>query len=226
MALLLLLHPLPLLGAAAPETEVPADEPARPEQVTFARLENGDLQLGEIRLNRRARELSFPATLLRLSSGVLEVLIATPVGRLHESLLRTDASPLHLQTMLFLLDLKNGPRKPDADGKQGAILDIDIEWQTEDGQTKREAVETWVRDTRRDAVMERVGWVFVGSPVYEGEFVAEITGNLVLLYSVGDTVLDFPDPAGDDDTVFIAAERKTHPGGGTDVRVILTPRQP
>lgn len=196
-----------------------ADAPVRCEE-----LANGDIRLGEVLLHRRTREISFPAA-VNLSKGILEVLIATPGGRLHESLLCSPARPLHLQTLLYLLDLHNGPRLPDAEGRQGAILDIDLEWRDADDKPVREPVEQWVLDQRTHEPMQRHGWVFVGSAIADGVFLADAEGNLVITYSPAATVLDIPDVAGNDDTMFIINESKARPREGTALRVILSPRK-
>ena len=199
------------------------NDPDQP--VAVKRLPNGDVEMGGITLHRKTMELSFPAV-FNLGYGSLEVLIATPVGRLHESLFRAPIKALHLQTMLYLLNLKNGPRSAAETGNQGAIVDIDVEWSRADGTTVREAIEEWVTDAHAEGPMKRVGWVFVGSSIAEGEFTADAAGNLALLYSLGDTILDMPHEAGDDDTVFAVNEKKKAPGNGADVRIIITPRDP
>ena len=187
------------------------------------RLPDGDLILGGIRVHRRERRLSFPAE-INQNSGILEVLIATGRGRLHESLLRTEIDPLHLQTLLYLLGLENGRRMAGGVTSQGHLLDIDIEWSPPEGNRVAEPVEAWVTDTRTGVPMRRLGWVFVGSVFRGGVFQATEAGNVAVTYSVDDTVLDVPDPAGDDDTIFICNERKKRPGVGETVRVVLTPR--
>lgn len=201
----------------APGAGMPAKPPA------LERLPNGDIRMGEITLHRQARELSFPAT-LNLNQGVLEVIIATPEGRLHEALLYTKARAIQIQTMLYLLDLKNGMRVA-ADGKpQGDLVDLDIEWQGKDGKPVREPIEHWILDNRTKKSMDRVGWVFIGSSFMDSVCLADAEGNIVINYSVGNTVLDIPDRAGDDDTLFTVNDQKTEPGKDAAVRVILTPR--
>ena len=205
-----------------------ADKPAQPAPATPAgegaleRLPNGDIRLGKITLHREAGELSFPAV-LNLDAGVLEVLIATPIGRLHESLLRTEASAFHLQTLLYLIGLKNGPRLPDAEGRQGDRVNLDIEWQRADGTAVREPIEQWIWNDKTSATMQRIGWVFVGSKMGDGKFLADVEGNLALTYSVGSTVLDLPDATGDDDTVYVVNTKKKEPAKDAAVRVIVKP---
>jgi len=200
----------------------PADQPAAAEAPMLERLPNGDVRLGQVLLHREAGEISLPVV-INLDAGPLEVLIATPIGRLHESLLRTEARAFHLQTLLYLLGLKNGPRRPDAEGRQGDLVNLDIEWARADGSRAREPIEAWIRDMKTGAAMKRIGWVFVGSKIRDGEFLADIEGNLGLTYSVGSTVLDIPDASGDDDTVYVVNDARKEPAKETAVRLIITP---
>jgi len=193
--------------------------------VAWKRYPNGDLELGCIRLHRKEMTLSFPAQ-VNMVEGELEVLIASPTGRLHESLFRTEAVPLHLQTMLLLLGLRNGPRLPDAKGRQGDLVDIDVEWTDHDGRVHRDPIEEWIMDRRRHGPMRRIGWVFTGSAIQNGRFLPNIEGNLVLLFSSGETVLDIPDPESIDDTLFtVNSKRARAAGDDAKVRIIVIPRR-
>ncbi|MFA4945692.1 MAG: YdjY domain-containing protein, partial [Lentisphaeria bacterium] len=208
----------PKLGAPPPSPAAPTPPSAAASPDLPERLPNGDIRLGGITLHRETREISFPAN-LQLAFGTLEVLIARrPEGRLHETLLATDARPIHLQTLLILLGLTNGSRLATGGSQpQGDLLDINVEWQKPDGTLVREPVENWVRDNRTNAPMKRLGWAFVGTTFTtyqdaDGTAVttpdADAEGNLVLTYSSGSTILDSPDPASDDDTLFTVNDGK------------------
>ncbi|OGV83631.1 MAG: hypothetical protein A3K19_07650 [Lentisphaerae bacterium RIFOXYB12_FULL_65_16] len=224
--------PAPAAAPATANAPAPADAatapPAAPAQaaapVDFERLPNGDVRLGGITLHRATGEISFPAV-LNLQSGVIEVIVSLPDGRLHESLLKTEVKALHLQTLLLLANLKNGPRIRDENGNQGDIGDLDLEWKDKDGKAVREPIEEWIVDTHTGKPMTRYGWAFVGSAVVDGIFQADAACNLVINYSVADTVLDIADKSGEDDTLYVGNDQKTVPGKDAPVRVIITPRQ-
>ena len=63
------------------------------------RLDDGNLQVGDIVVRVAKGELAFPAR-FELQEGALEVVIAKPNGRLHETLLVTPCSALQIQTLL------------------------------------------------------------------------------------------------------------------------------
>ncbi|MFW6413859.1 MAG: YdjY domain-containing protein [Verrucomicrobiota bacterium] len=210
-------------------------------------LPGGDLKLGDIILHRDTKTISFPAE-MNLRKGPLEVLIATSRGRLHESLLETDIRPLHLQTFLYLLGLDNGARMPsghdaeepegssphqdtsassreaDEEEGQGDLVDLDIRWE-EDGKTRTRPIEEYIINTHEDRTMKRHGWVFVGSSVKDGKFLADIEGNIALTWSIGSTVLDIPAEEGIDDSVYAADPDAGAPEVGDEVTVIITPRK-
>ncbi len=215
--------PFAAAEAATPSSAAAAQAEGKPTPA-FEKMPDGNIKFGEFLLMPQAREIQFPAR-INMDRGPLEVLIATEIGRLHESVLRTEASPFQLQTLLYLLGLNNGPRLPNQAGQQGDLVDIFLEWRTPDDDTvARAPVEEWVIDTRNGQTMARRGWVFVGSSVQDGVFIAETTGNLVLLFSIGDTILDTVDPDSDDDTLYIMNDKK-QPGKDTAVTVIITPRK-
>ncbi|MFA5203602.1 MAG: YdjY domain-containing protein [Lentisphaeria bacterium] len=187
------------------------------------KLPNGDVRIGRVTVHPATREVSFPAV-YNLKQGILEAVVATPEGRLHESLLRTEARPIQLQTALILLGLRNGARLPGGPVAQGDLVDMDLEWRRPDGTLARAPVEQWIYDNGARKSSPRFGWVFTGVTFTNGVANAEIEGNLVINYSVGDTVLDLPDAAGADDTRFVVDSDRKELAVGTPVRVILKPR--
>lgn len=216
-----------VLPCSAEENAPPPAPAAKPAALgtshyPFEKLPNGDLRLGSIMVHPATREISFPG-IICLSSGILEVVIATPTGRLHETLVSSDISPLQLQAMLYLLGYGNGPRMPDSTGRQGDLLDIELAWTDAAGVSHREPVEKWIKDMRIGTASKPLGWAFVGSTVQDGEFLAEVEGNIAVNYSVASTILDIPDPDSLDDTIFVVNEEMTGPGKDASVTVILKP---
>ena len=211
----------PFGGPPPPPAVPPGAKPTPIPEVV--KLPNGDVRVGLVTVHPATHELSFPAT-YNLRQGILEVLIATPEGRLHESLLRSAARPLQLQTALILLGLRNGARLPGGTVPQGDIVDLELEWRRPDGALARLPVEQWIHDTKTNQPSARFGWVFTGVTFTNGVANAEIEGNLVVNYAVGDTVLDLPDAAAGDDTRFVVNTDQAGLKVGDAVRVILKPR--
>lgn len=194
----------------------------RPPEAKPVRLDDGRIQLGQCLYDPKRSEVSFPAE-LNLAIGTLEVLIATPRGRIHEALLLSDASPYQVQLMLLLAGARNDAKA--ADGQVGQIVDVDVEWRGDDGILRREPVENFLSDTRRiNRSPPRMGFHFTGSEVVEGVLQAEGAGNIALLYNRPDSVLNCADRDAVKDVIFGANPRRLKPGLGAGVRVILSLR--
>ena len=68
---------------------------------------------------------------INMDEGAIEYLAVAPGGKTHESLLRVDVRPLHLQVALLMLDLepKNVLKfQGDPATPQGAPVEIKVRW--------------------------------------------------------------------------------------------------
>src|SRR5687768_2507208 len=68
-------------------------------------LGEGRLQIGAVTIDSKQKSLTFPA-LVNMTTGLVEYLVVTTGGKVHESLLRTDSEPFHIHTAMLLLGLK------------------------------------------------------------------------------------------------------------------------
>ncbi|MEN9359456.1 MAG: hypothetical protein RL095_991 [Verrucomicrobiota bacterium] len=194
----------------------------RPPDERPVRLEDGRIRLGKCLYDPQRQEISFPGE-MNIAEGTLEVLIATPRGRLHEALLLSEASPYQIQLMLLLAGARNDVKTPD--GVQGQLIDIDVEWRGDNGEIHREPVENFLADTRRAMrAPPRLGFRFTGSEVVDGVVQAEGAGNIALLYSRPDSVLNCADRDAGKDVIFEANPRRLKPGIGAGLRIILRMR--
>ena len=82
--------------APAPE-EAPREVPL-PDGKTVPKFEPLDehrIKIGNVIVNHKERTVSFQAQ-VNMQEGILEYICCMPNGKLHESLLVTEADPLHL----------------------------------------------------------------------------------------------------------------------------------
>ena len=180
-------------------------------------LPDQNIKIGDMTIHRRELEISFPG-MLNMTEGDLEVLIALPHGRVHESLLVSEADPLELQLALLLFGAENGSREGGERIPQGTILNIDVK--PKDG--GRVPVENWLFNKRTSKGMDRFGWVFIGSSfTHDMHCLAKEEGNIVNVWSFGNTVLDNPASTGDEDD-FIVVNPGTVPKRGTPVTIYLS----
>ncbi|MFA6293101.1 MAG: YdjY domain-containing protein [Victivallales bacterium] len=184
-------------------------------------LPDQNIRIGVITIHRREKEISFPGY-VNMTVGDLEVLIALPHGRVHESLLVSEADPMKFQLALLLIGAENGSREGGEKIPQGTILNIDVK--PKDG--KRVPVEDWLFNKKTAKGMDRFGWVFIGSSfTHDMRCLAKEEGNLVNVWSFGNTVLDNPALTGNQDD-FIVVNSETVPKYGTPVTVYLSFKNP
>jgi hypothetical protein len=200
-----------------------ATAPAEPLPLGAKRLADGSLQIGQIIVRRERRELAFPAH-FNMQAGALEAIIVHPHGRLHEALLCSEVKALQVQAMLYLLGAENGPRQDSLSSKRGDLVDMDIEWTDASGAKRRDPVEAWIFDNRTEKPMTRIGWVFVGSRIKDGHFLADGEGNIAINYAIGESVLSTPDAEGEDDTIHSVNSQQPQPASDAEVTVVFTLR--
>ncbi|GDY20471.1 hypothetical protein LBMAG56_18160 [Verrucomicrobiota bacterium] len=184
-------------------------------RVPFRRLDDGSIQIGKVRLDPRMRTVSFPA-LVNMNEGVIEYLLVSTLGKTHESLFRTEAEPFHIQTAMLLLGAKgagkpaltNAPaggqlsaddiRRASAAPLVGERVTIAVNW-SHGGKTNQCALEDFVLDAKAGAPMRRGPFVFTGSQIFQGLFLAQQEGSIIAVITDPGAVFNNPRAGRDDE---------------------------
>jgi hypothetical protein len=162
-------------------------------------IDDRHIAIGKVKIDRLEKEVLFPAK-INMDAGPIEVLICTPQGRAHESLLVSDADPLNIQLALILSGAANGARKPPPKGAEGPLQGDLFDVFVLDENGKKKSVEKLLVDLKKNAPPEKHGWVFVGSKfTSNGRCLATREGNIIVTWSSGNTVFDNPADNGDVD---------------------------
>jgi len=177
----------------------------------------GVFELGQVRLDKEQKTVSFPA-LVNLREGNIEYLVVTTAGKTHESLLRTDAKPYHIQVALLLLGLKGSgtntlPEEP-AKPLPGDRVEIELSWKA-DAKLQRFRAEEFVHDRKAEAVMAKGPWIYNGSRLREDGFAAQIDGSIVSLITDADALLNNPRPGREDDDNWLVRTKHLPPLNST-----------
>ncbi len=219
--------PLPATGQAPGTQPAPPPSPTLPAAKASSQAvlvpETGGVRIGTVEVDPRAREVRFAAE-VNMNEGLLEYAVVGDQGKLHESLLRTAVEPYDLQVALLLLGLKGGegPQfQGDPQAPRGDPVAIWVEWQA-DGAAKRVPLESLVRN---ETVHEPMGpgyWVFTGSRIVDGVFLAQAERSVVAIFRDPVSMIDSSHPEAADDTVWFANAELT-PAPGTPVTVTIRP---
>ena len=167
----------------------------------FKRVGPAQFALGHVRLNQETRTITFPAT-VNLRDVNVEYLVVTREGKTHESILRTEAEPLHLHLALLLINAKPPGTNalPDAPSPAmtGEKLHLEVTWKSGET-TKTVRAEELVLDQMTRAPASRGPWIFTGSRMREGTFAAQVDGSIVSLITDPDALIGNPRPGREDD---------------------------
>jgi hypothetical protein len=220
-----------------PSSPAPATaQAAAPAKPKIEKLDETRYRIGKITFDRKTREIRFPAK-VNMAEGLLEFVVVQQQGKVHESLLITDASPTHLNLAFMLLRYPPSnelfslldetghmtgeyPAVPNA-VKAGACILIDVEWTTEE-KCQRKPINEWIQHSRESTPMPPGPWVYSGSDLHQGKFIPEITGDIAAIFVSRAAMINYPGSDNGSDLVWHAFSKRV-PAKGTEVTVIIHP---
>ena len=191
--------------------------------VPIKEIEPSVYKIGNLILDANSREIKIPGW-VNMDKGLVELLACGVRGKTHESVLVLDVNPYYLQVALFLLGLEprgNLKYQGDPNPPQGDSVLIYVEWES-NGKKVKVRGEDLVYNVKEKRPMKRTPWVFTGSKIYKGRFMAEIEESLITTYHDPYTIIDNPLPEGGDDTVYWVNE-KIVPPKGTKILMTIKP---
>ncbi len=195
---------------------------------TIEKVSPGIFRIGDILINKKERSISFPAE-VNMERGLLEYLVVRIGGKTHESLLRTSVEPYTLQVAFLLLGYE-GTDQPLS--RQGAIetpkgepVRITVARDGADGKAETIDYERWIckRIDMTTCETPALTWVYSGSVVTNGRFLAQLEGSLIALYHDPVALIDNSSRGGESDRIWFVKE-DTVPPMGTAITVTIRPK--
>lgn len=226
-----------LVSATAIATGQPDAPP--PVKPSVEKIDATRFKIGDITFDSKTREIRFPAA-INMTQDLLEFLIVHKNGKVHESLLKTEISPTHLNLAFTLLRYRPSPELyaaptsaedptekfpevPD-DVKKSARIRIEVEWQ-DGGRLRKVPINEWIQHTATGTAMPAGPWVYGGSEVIDGKFPPEATGDIAAIYRSQSALINYPGKDHGDDTVWFVFPKRVPPLD-SPVTIIITPFQP
>ncbi|MCW1924879.1 YdjY domain-containing protein [Luteolibacter arcticus] len=223
-----------------PRTLPAPDQPVAPAEPAVKELDADRLQIGEVIFNRKTREIRFPAAVNMAGGELLEFALVHTNGKVHESLLVTDVSATHVNLAFKLLrypassefyaivekdgTMSNAFPKVADDVKVAARIKIGLEWQ-EAGKTRTASLNDWISHGSTGEQMPAADpWVYGGSGIHEGKFVADVTGDYIAIFLSSAALINFSGKDNNSDEVWLPFPKRVPPEG-TKVTVTITPHQ-
>ena len=218
-------EPPPVTNAAA--------EAVKP---SVTKLDETRYQIGGVILDRKNREIRFPAK-VNMAEGLIEYMIILQKGKIHEALLITQAVPTDLNLAFVLLRYPPSPELFSQINETGhptgiypevpnpvraaARITMEVEW-SENGTTRRVHINEWLRDKAKDAALAPGPWLYTGSSFSEGKFIPDLSGDIASIKLDPYAMINYPGPDSEQGVVWFAFPKRVPPVG-TDVTVIITP---
>ncbi len=218
-----------------PPEPVPA-QPVPPAKPTVERLDDSHYRIGEVTFDQKTREIRFPAV-VNMTEGPLEYAIVHTRGKVHESLLATEISATHLNLALTLLRYPPSPElyalpndkgglsnkfpKVSKEAQAAARIQVKVEWD-DAGKTRSVPINEWIQHLPKGSAMSATLWVYGGSEIDEGRFVAESTGDIMAIFITNSALINYPGKDNNNDDVWLPFPKRV-PAVGTKVTVIIAP---
>ncbi|MDB6028368.1 MAG: hypothetical protein JWM68_4591 [Verrucomicrobiales bacterium] len=189
----------------------------------ITKIDAGIFQIGKVRLDKNKRTVSFPAS-VNMREGNIEYLLVHTTGKVHESLFKTETEPYHLKVAMLLLGAKGGVVKTKTPEKKtseisGDRVDLFVTWKTNETEMKFRA-EDLVMDVETKATAARGNWIYNGSRIIDGTFLAQRDGSFVSTIADPDALVNNPRPGRDNDDAWLVNTTNTPPVN-TSVQIIF-----
>lgn len=184
-------------------------------------LNETQYQLDNIIIDIDKRIITLPAE-VNMQDGLVEVFLCARGGKIHESVLVSNVIPYYMKVALLLIGLKDGNDPMYTNEKspvKGDPVTIWISWQSE-GKEKKYRAESLIWNITDNATMEQTDWIFTGSRMEQGQFMADDVKSLITTYNDPSTIIDNPLVTGVNDEVY-RANKNLLPPKGTAVTVII-----
>lgn len=178
-------------------------------------------KIGNILLDVENRQIRLPGE-VNMEKGIIELLACAPGGKMHESVLVVDIVPYHLQVSLLLLGLTYGDNlqfQGDPNTPQGDSVEVWISWQWENIDHKVRG-EDLIFNLVSKKTMDHTFWIFSGSRIVNGTFMADVEGSIITTFHDPYTILDNPLPGGGNDELYVVNQNLVPPKG-TPVEVFI-----
>ncbi len=203
---------------------------------TVTKLDETRYQIGGVVLDRKNREIRFPAK-VNMAEGLIEYILILQKGKAHEALLVTQIVPTDLNLAFVLLRYPPSPELfsqinetghptglyPEVSSpvRAAARITMEVEW-SDSGTTRRVPINEWLRDNAKDTALAPGPWLYTGSSLYEGKFIPDLSGDIVSIKLDPYAMVNFPTTEDEQGVVWFAFPKRVPPVG-TDVTVVITP---
>ena len=178
------------------QPQSPDQRSKQPKKPPIKRIDQDRALVGEVLVNRKTRRVEVPAE-VNMTKGILEYYGVGDEGKLHESILKINATPSHIHLALILAgfepseygapDSKSGRRELK---KKGDLVRLYIRWRPEEVEREQWVpAEAWLYERERDAPPTPFPYSFEGSMIDKEGYLADRFKSVIGLIDDATVVL-------------------------------------
>ena len=211
----------PLLAQAPPEFSPPKE------------IAPGIFKVGTVQLDKNTGTVTFPAK-VQMDDGLLEYLLVTPQGPVHETLFVSEAAPQDVHMAMLLLGAKGMVKQPSekqpgridaaslakAPKLTGDRISLSVKWTDKSGKEQSAPPERWIvrriftpKKPTKIVTAEDGPWLYTGSYFYENRFIAQMDGTFIAMVTFPGALINNPRTGSNDDHVWFVKTEAVPPVG-------------
>jgi hypothetical protein len=172
-----------------------------------------------------------------MREGLLEFALVHENGKIHESLLITTASPLHVNIAMKMLRYTPSPElyyiekekgvssgkfpQVEEETRKAARIHLAVEFD-KDGKKVTLPLRDLILNDVTQKSMETDEWIYGGSLIYDGKFYAETSGDFASIFVSRGSLLLYAGKNNENDEMWVAHTKRL-PEIGTKVTFIIEP---
>ena len=192
----------------------------------------GIFTVGSVKLDKNTSTVTFPAK-VQMNEGLLEYLLVTPQGPVHETLLTSEASPQDVHMAMLLLGAKGMVMKGEAlPGRidaaalakapklTGDRIFLGVKWTDKGGKERTSPIERWLvrkiftpKKPVKIVNAEDGPWLYTGSYFYENKFIAQMDGAFAAMVTYPGALINNPRTGANDDHIWFVKTEAVPPAG-------------
>ncbi|MFC5049710.1 YdjY domain-containing protein [Rubritalea spongiae] len=193
-------------------------------------------RLGAIEIDSAKRTITFPAE-VEQTEVLVEYLLVTAQGKVHESVFITEVDALELNIAMKLLGYKESKeliqildenheatgvyfKAKDEQTKRLSRLSISVYWEL-DGKQYHYHPHQLINVESTASHMPNAPWIYSGSMLNKGKLQASLTGDIIAVYTDRTALINYSGEGREDDTIWLP-NKKLLPPLSTPVTITLT----
>ena len=186
--------------------------------------QDGTLQIGLVRLDPKTQTITFPVE-INMREGQLEYALTGPLGKLHESLLKTETSPVHIHLAVLLAGIEKMETQPThSENEIQKPISITLHWIKNKEHTDK-PLEALILNQETGLSIGQKSWNYTGAQFIDRQFTVHREQSYIAIIEDIDALVNSNDPNRKNDDIW-SANTKLLPKIGThatlSVKVIQT----